>query len=165
MAVSNMKIGNPLFSGNLKVQGQPMEVDTNGLHYGFIVDKGQNIPFGVVVQKGTSDNLVKVGVSDTATDNYGIACFSDAIATNRPAMQAYYEGMPIDVMLDGYLWFYPESMAGITRASKAIATKATGAIAFKDSASATEAELTWAKIVLIDENKKRVLVRVDVTRA
>mgnify|MGYP007088306514 CR=1 FL=1 len=168
MATPNLPITKPLFSGNVKAQGLLMEIDTNGLQYGFIVDPAStSIPFGAVVQKGASDNLVKAGVSATATNNYGIAVYSEAISTSRPASSdVYLAGMPINVLLDGYMWFYPENMAGVTRASKVLADNATGAISF--GAQATEdvnTALTWAKVVLVDEKKTRVLVKVDVSLA
>lgn len=168
MADKNMTIPSPLFKGNLKVQGLAMETDKYGVHYGFIVDPAStDIGFGCVVQKGAGDNLVKAGASATAGAVYGISCYSDAIATNRPASNSkYIAGMPIDVMLDGYLWFYPTTTTGVSKTSKVLGNLTTGEVTFGDSAtSGTNVELTWCKVVLVDEGKKRVLVRVDATQA
>lgn len=166
---SNMTISKPLFSGSAKVSGQIMEVDTNGLTYGFLADPAvtDGVPFGVVVQKGASVNLVKPGVATTATDNYGISVFSPAIAQSRPASpKGYLAGMPANVMCDGYMWFYPENGAsGVTRASKVIATNTTGEIKFGASAGVGETALSWAKVILVDERNKRVLVKVDISLA
>lgn len=165
----NMTISKPLFSGSAKISGQIMEVDTNGLTYGFLADPavGTGVPFGVVVQKGASANLVKAGVSAIATNNYGISVFAPAIAQSRPASpDGYIAGMPVNVMCDGYLWFYPEAGAtGITRASNVIAKDATGVISFGASAGSGETVITWAKVVLVDERNKRVLVKVDISLA
>ena len=161
MLEKTMNITNPDFTGNANVQGLKMETGAYGLTCGFIVDLSEKyIRFGTAVKKGLSDNTVIAGVSKDDSENYGIAVFNSAIAKNREgSSDKYLSGMPIDIMVDGYMWFRPSDMKGITRKSKVYADKTTGEVSFTDSDNTIE--LKFCKVVLIGEDKKSVLVKIS----
>lgn len=92
----------------------------------------------------------------------GIAVYSPSISKGRPCgNDRYISQMPCAVLMEGFLWFYPDNTDQLTRASKVYADADTGEISF----GAGGVELNWAKIVLIDEKQKRVLVKVDISKA
>lgn len=162
-----MDIMNPTFKGNISPSGVPMEVKSRNIVYGFIADPAEgSIPYGAIVSKGSADNLVRKGLANADSDIYGVAIYSDSISANRPALSnCYMAGMPIDVLLDGYLWYYMESLEGVGRASKVYANKATGEIYIgDDTLSDSWVEVSWIAVSLVDEKKERVLLRIDDNR-
>lgn len=156
-------ISKPQFVGSAKADAVLAPLDDGYLTQGYIADSTGNIRFGSVCMVIDGTNRVKAGVADSMAKVAGVAVFNPATAQNRPSYSdGFIAEMPVDMLTDGYCWYHYEGIGRITREYKVYADNNTGTVTFSSTAVADATLIKWIKIALVDEKKKRVLVKVDV---
>lgn len=151
----------PQFVGNARTDAVLVPLDDGYLTQGYIADSTGNIRFGAVCMVINGTNKVKAGVADSMAKVAGVAVFNPATAQNRPSYgDGYIAEMPVDILSDGYCWYH--TTKPITREYGVYAYNSTGIVTFSETAVTGATLIKWMKIALIDEKKKRVLVKVDV---